>query len=257
MSRQSIAQRAARPRRRRRIRPDDIPRVRAGAVIRDLKTLIRAWRSNRYLFSVIPKILKVAAAHSTIFSAEYDVERIRRGQFGQERWLHRWAAQNLPEATREQIDHALTLRVDSWTPEQIAKYLGVTFDFRQCLQLWSFGSCDISRQERLAQTKAWKKIIDRDQAAQRRRQRGAQSRAQYEAESVSRTEPWLALGMSRRKWYRLGNRRGNRRKPQRLPPAQRGMRARRSLKRSGKPVAATHRRSPATRPGAKSAGSLN
>ena len=242
MSRQSNAQRPSAavrpaPRRRRRLKPDDIPRVRDGAVIRDLGKLAAAWRANRYLFqkSVIPKILKVAAAHSTIFSAEYDVERIRRGQFDDsDRWLHRWAAANLPEATKEQIDDALTLRVDEWTPEQIAKYLGVEFYLRQVLRLWSFGACDMTRQERLKQTKADKKIIDRDRAAQRRRQRGAQSRAQYEAESLSRTKPWLALGISERTWYRRGNRRGKPSRPQRLPPAQRGVRARRSLKRAGK-----------------------
>jgi len=216
-------------RRTRRNRPRDLQRVRAGSVIRHLNRLIEAWRTNGYLAttpSIIPKLLKIAAAHGQIFEIERNVERIRRGQFDAgDRWLARWAAQELPEATSEQIDHALTLRVDSWTPDRIAKYLGVTFQTRHWLRLWSFGACDVSRKERHAKTKADKQRLDRDRARQRRRQRGAKPRAQYEAESLSRAEPWKAQGMTRRTWYRHG-------KPsqaQRLPPAQRGKRQGRSL----------------------------
>jgi hypothetical protein len=32
----------------------------------------------------------------------------------------------------------------------------------------------------------------------------AQPRAEYEAQSISRTKPWEALGMSRATWYRKG-----------------------------------------------------
>lgn len=38
----------------------------------------------------------------------------------------------------------------------------------------------------------------------RRRAAGAMERAKYEANSISKTKPWEALGMSRRTWYRAG-----------------------------------------------------
>jgi hypothetical protein len=176
---------------------------------------------------IIPKLLKVAAAHGHAFELEHNIERIRRGRFDAgDRWLPQWAAQELPEATRAQIDHTLTLRVDSWTAEQIANFLNVTFEARYLLKLWSFGAAGMSREERLAETKRCKNAVDINRARQLRRQRGKQARAQYEAESLSKTQPWKLVGMSRPTWYRRG-------KPslaQRLPPAQRGKRARRSLR---------------------------
>jgi hypothetical protein len=36
----------------------------------------------------------------------------------------------------------------------------------------------------------------------KRRARGVRTRAEYEAQSVSRAKPWLALGISRTTWYR-------------------------------------------------------
>jgi|HubBroStandDraft_6_1064221.scaffolds.fasta_scaffold1546445_1 hypothetical protein len=58
--------------------------------------------------------------------------------------------------------------------------------------------------DRKRRAKAAKKVRDRKRAAERRRAKGAQTRAVYlAANSINRTKPWLLAGFSRAKWYRI------------------------------------------------------
>jgi len=47
-----------------------------------------------------------------------------------------------------------------------------------------------------------RRLRQRQRELARRRAQGTKSRAEYEANSLSRNKPWLALGISRRTWYR-------------------------------------------------------
>ena len=67
--------------------------------------------------------------------------------------------------------------------DRLARFLGVTFPQRQVLGIKTIGAIDLNRRARLFL---------------RRRKR----RADFEANSLSRTKPWEQAGMSRATWYR-------------------------------------------------------
>jgi hypothetical protein len=71
---------------------------------------------------------------------------------------------------------------------------------RHPLGITTIGAIDVTKEER----KARRHHRARDGDELRRRRKGAKPRADYEANSISRTKPWLALGMSRASWYRAG-----------------------------------------------------
>jgi hypothetical protein len=66
------------------------------------------------------------------------------------------------------------------------------------LKIVTIGACDLLKAERTARRKA--KARQRDEA--RRRTAGAETRAEYETNSLSKTRPWEAEGISRRTWER-------------------------------------------------------
>jgi hypothetical protein len=84
------------------------------------------------------------------------------------------------------------------TAGQIGQYLGVTDEIRQRLKLWTIQPVDMTRRALMARRK--RKGRERDE--RRRREKGAQPRTEYEANSLSRTKPWEAEGISRRTWER-------------------------------------------------------
>jgi hypothetical protein len=87
-----------------------------------------------------------------------------------------------------------------WRADTIAARLKVTAAERKRLRLTTIGAIDKTKAERQAERKERKRAADRT----RRRARGAQPRADYLAQSLSRVRPWVALGMSRASWYRAG-----------------------------------------------------
>ncbi|MCW2200440.1 hypothetical protein M2227_002530 [Bradyrhizobium elkanii] len=87
-----------------------------------------------------------------------------------------------------------------WRADTMAKRLNLMAAERQRLGITTIGAVDVDKAERLAKRKERAKLRQQ----QRRRDAGATTRADYEAQSLSRTKPWEALGMSRRTWYRLG-----------------------------------------------------
>jgi hypothetical protein len=80
------------------------------------------------------------------------------------------------------------------TADNLARFLGVTFEHRQALRLTTIGSVNVKKGAR----KELRRRNDRLYQERRRRERGARPHS----ESLSRTKPWEAMKMSRAKWYR-------------------------------------------------------
>jgi hypothetical protein len=71
------------------------------------------------------------------------------------------------------------------------------------LGIRTIGSSDGNKATRKRLAKARRKERDRLRKASKRRAKGVTPRAVYEANSLSRTKPWVQLGISRAKYYRL------------------------------------------------------
>ena len=80
------------------------------------------------------------------------------------------------------------------TADSLARFLGVTYAQRQALGLTTIGSIDVGRRAR----KELRKRKDRIAKECKRRALGMRP----QSESLSATEPWRDLGISRRTWYR-------------------------------------------------------
>jgi hypothetical protein len=81
--------------------------------------------------------------------------------------------------------------------DNLAKFLGVTYAQRQALRITTIGSIDVKKRAR----KKLRKREDRLAAERKRRERGMRP----QPESLSATQPWKELGMSRRTWERRRN----------------------------------------------------
>jgi hypothetical protein len=84
--------------------------------------------------------------------------------------------------------------------DNLAKWLGVTYVDRQQLGLTRIGAVNIGKRAR----RVLRKRRDRLAKERKRRDRGVKPRAEYEANSSSKSKPWWQLGLSRATWYRLG-----------------------------------------------------
>jgi hypothetical protein len=91
-----------------------------------------------------------------------------------------------------------------WTADTLAsaKWLNVSYEERQRLGLRTIGAFDMPKKEREALRRKDYRERKRELKRRRRRANGMRPRAQYEAESLSRTKPWETAGMSRATWYR-------------------------------------------------------
>jgi hypothetical protein len=85
-----------------------------------------------------------------------------------------------------------------WRADKLAWRLRLTSADRATLKITTIGSIDKAKSQR------WHERRERARAAkeERRRATGAKARADYEAAALSRQQPWLELGISRRTWYR-------------------------------------------------------
>jgi hypothetical protein len=84
------------------------------------------------------------------------------------------------------------------TADRVARFLGVTDSQRTALCLTTIGSIDVRRTDRMKRRREQHRV----RLEHNRRGRGAKPRAEYEANSLSRTKPWKAEGISRPTWYR-------------------------------------------------------
>lgn len=85
-----------------------------------------------------------------------------------------------------------------WRADKLAQRLRVTEAERRRLGIRTIGASDMTKEER----KQARRLRQRQRDRARRRARGAKPRTEYETNSISRTRPWLAEGISRRTWYR-------------------------------------------------------
>jgi hypothetical protein len=99
---------------------------------------------------------------------------------------------------------ALTAKVIAkplrWRADTLGRRLGLTEAERQRLKITTIGAIDVTKDERIKS----RRERDRARHHHHRRAQGATPRDEYEANSISRTRPWEALGMSRRSWHRAG-----------------------------------------------------
>jgi len=80
------------------------------------------------------------------------------------------------------------------TPDGWARALGLKYERRQFIGITTIGAIDVNKRERAR----LRKLRRRQREEGHRRALGARS----QLESLSRTKPWKAEGMSRRTWYR-------------------------------------------------------
>src|SRR5262249_17511708 len=82
--------------------------------------------------------------------------------------------------------------------DDLAEFLGVTYEQRQALHLTTIGSVNVKKRAR----KELRKLRDRKAKERKRRASGVLARTEYEANSLSIAQPWRERGMSRATWYR-------------------------------------------------------
>jgi hypothetical protein len=112
-------------------------------------------------------------------------------------WLSLWAPWMDPDEVASLIV-TVTRNPIRWRADKLAQRLRLTEAERRRLRITTIGAIDMSKAERATRRRERKRQRERN----RRLAKGAKSRAEYEANSISRTKPWLALGMSRARWYR-------------------------------------------------------
>jgi hypothetical protein len=110
-------------------------------------------------------------------------------------WLSLWAPwmNDAPELTAKVLSKPLR-----WSADKLGAKLGLTDADRTRLKIFTIGAIDCSKAQRgRRRTKA-----KENRRVAKRRAAGAVARAEYEAESLSKTKPWETLGISRRTWER-------------------------------------------------------
>jgi hypothetical protein len=100
----------------------------------------------------------------------------------------------ITEAQSSAITEEASVTRKHLTADKVAKFLGVTYAQREALRLTTIGSIDVKKRARKELRKR------RDRLAKEAKRRAAGIRPQ--SESLSATQPWRELGMSRRTWYR-------------------------------------------------------
>ena len=115
------------------------------------------------------------------------------------RRIRSWITDRAPWFSNpEQTIAAVLARPQRWKADRLGKRLGLTMTDRKALGITTIGAIDTT----LEQRRAARRDRNRKAKATARRTAGAVPRAEYEANSITRTEPWFALGISRRTWYR-------------------------------------------------------
>jgi hypothetical protein len=116
-------------------------------------------------------------------------------------WSVMNAARNMgreiTEAEASEITEEASITRKHLSADNLAKFLGVTYAQRQALRITTIGSIDVKKRAR----KELRKREDRLAAERKRRERGMRP----QSESLSATQPWKELGISRRTWERRRN----------------------------------------------------
>jgi hypothetical protein len=104
---------------------------------------------------------------------------------------------NMSDAEASAITEEASITRKHLLADNLAKFLGVTYAQRQALGIKTIGSIDVKRRAR----KELRKRKNRLAAERKRRELGMRP----QSESLSATQPWSELGMSRRTWERRRN----------------------------------------------------
>jgi hypothetical protein len=107
----------------------------------------------------------------------------------------------ITEAGASAITQEASITRKYLTADNLARFLGVTYDQRQALRLTTIGSVNVKKRAR----KELRKHRDRIAKEQRRRALGMRP----QSESLSATKPWEKLGTSRAAWYRRNKHRSS------------------------------------------------
>jgi hypothetical protein len=100
----------------------------------------------------------------------------------------------ITEAEASDLTEEASITRKHLSADNLARWLGVTYDQRQRLGLTTIGSTNVGKRARKELRKRrWKLNAER-----RRRERGMRPQSQ----SLSRLKPWAAEGISRRTWER-------------------------------------------------------
>lgn len=116
-------------------------------------------------------------------------------------WALVWAPWADP-VTLNLIDQAASGRKKMPPADAVAKMLFVRLKERTLLGLKTIGACDVSKADREIGAKERKRERDRNRQEQKRRELGRVDRKSYEAASLTKLQPWLEEGISRRTWER-------------------------------------------------------
>jgi hypothetical protein len=104
----------------------------------------------------------------------------------------------MPADELERLIADVMARPRRWRADTLAVRLNLTEAERRRLAIRTIGAVDVTK----AQRQARRLERDRLRKQQRRRNAGAKPRRCYLAAAASRIRPWVALGISRRTWYR-------------------------------------------------------
>src|SRR5262249_27169147 len=100
----------------------------------------------------------------------------------------------ITEAQASDITEEASITRKHLKADSLARFLGVTYADRQTLRLTTIGSVNVPKRAR----KVLRKRADRLRKERLRRARGMRPQSQ----SLSATQPWRELGISRAAWYR-------------------------------------------------------
>lgn len=120
-------------------------------------------------------------------------------------WCHRWAPWALHRAGTiiRPILNQLVGRKYQMKADEAARKICLTLLERTVLEIKTMGACDFSERVRKGIAKDVKRSGDRARQTAKRRARGVEPRESWLAKnSLSKSRPWDAEGISRAQWYK-------------------------------------------------------
>jgi hypothetical protein len=118
--------------------------------------------------------------------------------FALESWARSCGTLAVPAREIDRIVRNVRARPYRMRADTIAKRLGLTYAKRARFGVTTIGAIDADKVERLRR----RKLKAREREHARRRAKGVKTREKYIANSISRAQPWITEGVSRRTWYR-------------------------------------------------------
>jgi hypothetical protein len=171
-----------------RIEPKKITRIR----LRELERIFSS-RYGKFLpHNAAGRDALVIAAHHIVHMGPNAEQHIRA-------WARLWtpwmALKHVVDLARTVIANPVKYKADT-----LGHRLQLSHEERQRLAITTIGAVGQNAEQRKRLRKHRRRAYDR----LRRERKGAKTREEYEAGSLTRTKPWEALGISRRTWYRRG-----------------------------------------------------